>query len=54
VPVATSLESHDRTGRNLYTDRWTNPQPAKNIRSVAVEGAGNAVVLVAAVSVERP
>lgn len=54
VPVATSVESHDRTGRNLYTDRWANPTPAKTIRSVAVEGAGNAVVVVAAISAEKP
>jgi beta-galactosidase len=54
VPVAESIDMPDRIPRCLYTDRWANPHPDKEIRSLAVEATGGAVLIVVAISQENP
>lgn len=54
IPVADTVDMPDRITRCIYTDRWTNPSPDKEIRSLAVEATGGAVLVIVAVSGEQP
>ena len=53
MPVADSIDLPDHIARCLYTDRWANPTPDREIRSLAIEATGGAVLLIAAIAQEN-
>lgn len=54
VPVGTVVTAADRIPRNLYADRWSNPNPSLPIRSVAIESTAEAALVLVAISRELP